>query len=302
VTPLNLGSSGVREEFENPLGRGVRILRRFPLGSLGSLAQEEVPLDRRLDLVRGVGPHTLQKLKAAGYETLVDLARHPRFGPSATRVWAALARRDAQALINFGARDMELLPLFPRREWVVVDIETTGLAQVLPVFLIGVAYAGATHWEVCQYVAEGFEQEGAILWQAAEDLGGRSVCVTYNGKAFDEPFVRARFRFYGLSPLTFRLHVDLLHTCRRRFSDRFPNCRLATIAQGVLGIDRGEDITGDQAPDLYYRFLRDADRQALDLLLEHNAHDLFALTQLLDALWSGDFDWGFGEGEDESVS
>jgi len=102
--------------------------------------------------------------------------------------------------------------------------------------------------------------------------------------------------------LTFRLHVDLLHTCRRRFSTRFPNCRLTTIAQGVLGIDRGEDITGDQAPDLYYRFLRDGDQQALALLLEHNAHDLFALTQLLDALWSGEFDRGIWEREDEGVS
>ncbi len=251
-------------------------------------------MDRRLDLVRGVGPHTFQKLKDAGYETLVDLARHPPVWPRRDEGLGGFgpARRPGSHQL-WSARSGAASPL-PRREWVVVDIETTGLAQVLPVFLIGVAYAGATHWEVCQYVAEGFEQEGAILWQAAEDLERRSVCITYNGKAFDEPFVRARSRFYGLTPLTFRLHVDLLHTCRRRLSTRFPNCRLTTIAQGVLGIDRGEALPETRRP-IYYRFLRDGDQQALALLLEHNAHDLFALTQLLDALWSGEFDRGIWE-------
>lgn len=303
MTPVHRDGARVQEEFENPLGRGLCVRRRFPQGPLGSLAERMTPLARRLDLVRGVGPHTSGKLKKAGYKSLVELARHPRFGQGATRVWTALARRDARALLAAGARDIELLPLFPKDEWVVVDIETTGLARVLPVFLIGVAFASEANWEVRQYIARGFEEEAAILRQVAAELEGRNVCVTYNGKAFDEPFVRARFRLYGLKPLTFRLHVDLLHTCRRRFAVRFPNCRLTTMAGGLLGIDRGEDISGDQAPDLYYRYLRDGDEAALSFLIEHNAADLFALAWLLDAFWAGGPDessrW---REEDESVS
>lgn len=260
--------------------------------------EESEPLDHRLELARGVGPHTRERLAASGYRTLLDLAQHPRFGRAATRVWAALAQRDARALLAAGARDIDLVSLFGRDEMVVVDIETTGLARSLPVFLIGVAVAAGDGWEVRQYLARGFEEEAAILKQVALELEGRQVCVSYNGKAFDEPFVRERFRFYGLRPLRFRLHVDLLHTCRRRFGAVYPNCRLTTMAQGLLGVAREDDIRGEEVPDLYYRYVRDGDEEAIVPVIEHNAADLVALAWLLDAMLPG----SQGEGAREAAA
>ncbi|MFO7318488.1 MAG: ribonuclease H-like domain-containing protein [Clostridia bacterium] len=274
----------VRQEFQNELGRALRLIRVIPEGPRGRHALEAEPLERRLDLVRGVGPRTRERLAQSGYRTLLDLARHPRFGRAATRISAALAKRDARALLAAGARDIELLPLFGRDEVAVVDIETTGLAQTLPVFLVGVALWSAGRWEIRQYFARGFEEEAAVLKQVSLELEGRAVCVSYNGKAFDEPFVRARFRLYGLPPVTFALHVDLLHTCRRRYGAHFPDCRLTTVAGGLLGLVREGDVPGDQVPDLYYRYVRDGDEAAIAPVIEHNAADLTALAWLLDAL------------------
>ena len=72
-----------REEFVNPFGRALCIRRRFPQGPLGRLAERGTPLERRLDLVHGVGSYTRAKLEGLGYASLADLARHPRFGKSA---------------------------------------------------------------------------------------------------------------------------------------------------------------------------------------------------------------------------
>ena len=273
----------IREEFQNDMGGALVLTRRIPEGPRGLHALEEEPLEKRLEFVKGVGPQMRGRLNASGYQTLLDLARHPRFGKGATRVWAALAKRDARALLSAGARDIELMPLFRREETVVVDIETTGLAQSLPVFLIGVAYGARDCWEVRQYLARGFEEEAAILRQVALEMQGRKACVSYNGKAFDEPFVKARFRFHGLSPLVFTLHVDLLHTCRRRFGAMYPNCRLTTMAEGLLGLVRHHDVSGEEVPDLYYRFVRDGDEEAIAPVIEHNAADLKALAWLLDS-------------------
>lgn len=290
-------SGVIREEVSNAYGSALRLRRRVPRGPLGCLAVPSEPLENRLDLVRGVGPQTRERLQAMGYTTLAELARHPRFGKAATGVWAALARRDARKLLGAGARDVDLLPLFRREEAAVVDIETAGLARVLPVFLIGVALpvesgsgrgeAEESGWELRQYLARGFEEEAAILRQVAEEIEDRLVCVSYNGKAFDEPFVRERFRLHGLKPLAFRLHVDLLHACRRRFAAAFPDCRLTTMAKGLLGMEREDDISGAEAPDLYYRYIRDGDEEAIAQVLEHNAADLHALAWLFDAFWAG---------------
>ena len=300
-------SPASKEEFSNPYGQALCLRRRFPQGPLGRLAERGTPLEHRLDLVHGVGPHTRERLEGMGYSSLVELARHPRFGKSATRVWTALARRDARTLLAAGARDVDLIPLFRREEMVVVDIETTGLARVLPVFLIGAAFAEGDVWEVRQYLARSFEEEAAILRQIAEEIGERPVCVSYNGKAFDEPFVKARFRLYGLKPLSFRLHVDLLHACRRRFGAEFPDCRLTTMACGLLGLDRVDDVPGSEVPDLYYRYIRDGDERAITPIIEHNAADLHGLAWLLDAFFAASDedlaeDHADAAGGDQSVS
>jgi len=273
-----------REEFGNAYGSGYCITyrtpryRRRPLGLI-----PDTPLDERLELVRGVGPKVRESLIQEGYRTIAELARHPRFGPSAGRVFAALASRNVPELLRSGAKDVELAGLFGREEFAVIDIETVGLWRVLPLFLVGVAFDLGDEWEIKQYFARSFEEEGAILHEAVHALADRRVCVTYNGKAFDEPFVRARLNMHGVRPLKFRLHIDLLHSCRRVFGHTLPDCRLTTVGGYALDLDRKDDVPGSAVPDLYFQYVRDGDWDLMEPVLRHNAWDLAALCRLLDA-------------------
>jgi len=273
-----------REEFRNPFGSGLCITYRAPREAPRPLGLVPItPLEERLELARGVGPKVRESLAAQGFRTLAQLARHPRYGASAGRAFTALAKRDIPALIGAGARDVELARLFPRSEYAVIDIETAGLWQVLPLFLVGVALDTGDGWETRQFFARSFEEEGAVLHQAVEEIGGRTVCITYNGKAFDEPFVRARMSTWGVRPLKFRLHVDLLHSCRKAFGGALPDCRLGTVARHTLGMTRDDDVPGSAVPDLYYQFVRDGNIEIMEPILRHNALDLAALCRLLDA-------------------
>lgn len=262
-----------REEFANERGKGLLIRSRIEGAPPGAF-DPPVPLDERLDLVRGVGRATAERLRREGYRSLVDLAHHPRYGKEAAKAMAALASRDVRTLSRMGAKDVEMIPLFKVEDAAVVDIETAGLARVLPLFLVGVALRGRDGWEIRQYLARDFSEEAALLRQVELDLGGLAVCVSYNGKAFDEPFVRDRFRLHGLAGLRFRLHVDLLHGCRRLLRGRLGDFRLLTVEAHLFGVVREDDVEGHEVPDLYYRYVQEREEAAILPVLRHNALDL----------------------------
>lgn len=285
------------EEFTNDRGRGLVIRYRLEGAPPGSF-DPPAPLDERLDLVRGVGPATAKRLRREGYRSLADLARHPRFGREAAKAMAAVGSRDVRALARMGARDEEMLPLFRMEDAAVVDIETAGLARVLPVFLIGVALKEVDGWEVRQYFARDFAEEAAILRQVELDLAGLSVCASYNGKAFDEPFVRDRFRLHGLAGLRFRLHVDLLHTCRRLLRGRLCDFRLSTVEAHLFGAAREEDVAGHEVPDLYYRYMQEKEEAIILPVLRHNAIDLRSLAWLFEWTARGPGRWEAGAEEE----
>lgn len=289
-----LGETG-REEFVNERGRGLLIRRRFDPAPPGAFPPF-LPLEVRLDLVRGVGPATAERLRREGYRSLAELAHHSRFGREAAKAMAAVGARDVRALVRMGAREEELIALFDERDAVVVDIETTGLARVLPLFLVGVAVWAPWGWEIRQYLAREFSEEPAVLRQLELDLAGTGVCVSYNGKAFDEPFVRDRFRLHGLLPLRFRLHVDLLHACRRLLRGRLADHRLRTVEAHLFAVERQDDVPSHEVPDLYYRFTQERDEALILPVLRHNALDLRSLAWL--------FEWtarGAGKGRKEGM-
>lgn len=280
-----------REVFQNGLGAGMIVTYRAPRGPLRPRGiVPEGSLDQKLELVGGIGPKIKQRLLDEGISTIAELAQHPRYGRSASRIFAAIAGRDVPALLRAGAKDVELAQLFDRGEHTVIDIESVGLWQVLPLFLIGVGRPTPSGWSIRQYFARSFEEEGAILHQAVSEIAGRKVCITYNGKAFDEPFVRARLGLHGVRPLKFALHVDFLHSCRRACGDVLPNCKLSTVARHMFGMERGDDIPGSEVPDRYFEFVRHGDPSAIEPILRHNALDVLSLCHLVDAEGMGRLD------------
>lgn len=184
------------------------------------------------------------------------------------------------------------LPLaFARREGHVdaaqllfFDTETTGLAggTGTRAFMIGAADWHDGGLRVRQLLMANMAAEAAMLRTFASWLAPATVLASYNGRSYDAPLLRTRYRLARLpDPLHGLDHLDLLHPARRRWRGRWENCRLATIEREALRILREDDLPGSQAPAAWLAYLRGGDAVDLRRVAEHNRQDVATLAQLL---------------------
>ena len=161
-----------------------------------------------------------------------------------------------------------------------VDTETTGLGAGAGVyaFLVGVGTfeiwpppvdaaprprpLAPTHFVVRQFFMRHPGEEAALLAAVAEVVGRCRLMVTFDGRGFDLPLLRARYRQNRpLLPAPHRSvelfeedrpHLDLLLPARRLWRRRLQSCRLIHLEQQILGIQRTEeDVSGALIPQLY---------------------------------------------------
>lgn len=163
---------------------------------------------------------------------------------------------------------------------VFLDIETGGFAGT-PVFLIGVVLPDKRPLRVRQYLARDYPEEAAILHTVKELAATRDTWVTFNGRSFDEPFLRDRATLHRLHIPATRIHVDLLHTARRLWRADLPNCKLTTLEEHILGRPRVGDVPSADVPDLFHHFVRTGNATPLRPVLEHNQLDLISCVELL---------------------
>lgn len=164
-----------------------------------------------------------------------------------------------------------------------VDTETTGLAGGTGTiaFLVGMAYfEGASVVLEQLLVSEPGDEAPALarFAAAAEASGG---FVTYNGKSFDLPLLRARYALNRLAPLPARPHLDLVHVARRLHGRRLGRCSLRSVEGSVLGFERSSSITSAEVVGRYRAFLRTGEGALLDDVAEHNAFDVLSLVALV---------------------
>lgn len=167
---------------------------------------------------------------------------------------------------------------------IVLDIETGGFSGT-PVFLIGVVALHLRPVAIVQWLARDYPEEAAVL-AALGEFAGDAVprWVTFNGRAFDEPFLRDRAVVHRV-PMRWPLqHVDLLPLARKRWRGTLPDCKLATLEREVLRRTRVGDIPGSDVPDLFHHFVRTGNARPLAGVLEHNRLDLLASAELLKHL------------------
>jgi uncharacterized protein YprB with RNaseH-like and TPR domain len=193
------------------------------------------------------------------------------FGPCyVVRSQAGLAAESAR----------EALRCLDRTDGAFLDIETLGLSS-MPVFLIGVLRCGPEEAELVQYLARDFPEEAPILARAESVLRAASVLFTYNGAAFDLPYLQERAVYHAVDWQLGGEHVDLLKPARRRFRGRFPDCRLQTLESRLCGRMREADIPGAQIPKRYEEFARTQDARLLQAIVEHNRLDLLTLAEIV---------------------
>ena len=197
------------------------------------------------------------------------------------------------------AQDPALKALEPARA-AFIDTETTSLATDTSTytFMIGIgtyelrdARAGCGAEElvsgpafvVRQFFMRNPAEERGQLHLVEEALGPCTGLVTFNGRAFDLPLLQNRFTLACMPmPLAGAPHLDLLPPARRIWRVRLASCRLASLEQQVLGLQRSaEDVPSWLIPEVY----RDYCRTGLvsDLLVRvfyHNLADVCAMPLL----------------------
>lgn len=174
-----------------------------------------------------------------------------------------------------------------RERLVCFDTETTGLAGGVGTraFMIGVLQWRGASLLVRQLYLTTMAGELAMLRTFASWLCADSVFISYNGRSYDAPLLKGRYRLNRLPcPFADREHVDLLYPTRRAWRGVWENCRLATIERNLLGIVRDDDLPGSEAPAAWLAFLRGHSATNLRQVIAHNDQDVVTLAALLDRL------------------
>lgn len=165
----------------------------------------------------------------------------------------------------------------------ILDIETTGLSSKYSwIYLIGLAYYDTKdkEWFIEQLFAEDSSEENKILSALLPYLNARSLVVTYNGDAFDLPFIKARMDKHSISmaPIESLDLYKLLKSNNIYFT--FPNLKLKTVEES-LGIIREDQYTGKECIDFYKEFTKTGSTDLKEIVLRHNHDDLSSMPGLL---------------------
>jgi uncharacterized protein YprB with RNaseH-like and TPR domain len=172
------------------------------------------------------------------------------------------------------------------------DTETTGLAggTGTRAFMIGAAdfhrHPGlGDGLRVRQLLIATMAAEADMLRVFADWLSSSTVLASYNGRCYDAPLLKTRYRLARQpDPLRDLPHVDLLFPSRRRWRGRWENCRLATIEREALGVLRDDDLPGSQAPAAWLQYLRGGSSSLLGRVAAHNHQDVVTLALLMTKL------------------
>jgi uncharacterized protein YprB with RNaseH-like and TPR domain len=173
------------------------------------------------------------------------------------------------------------------RRQVYFDTETTGLSggSGTLAFLTGFAVVEHHSLRVTQYLITRYGAESAMYEEVTDLLGIDDRLVSYNGKCFDVPLMNTRYRMCGMRPFMDDLpHLDLLYPVRRLFSDGWPDCRLLTLEQRLLGLSRTNDLPGSQAPAAWFDLLATGRTARLERVVAHNLQDILSLAMVHSVL------------------
>jgi uncharacterized protein len=202
---------------------------------------------------------------------------------------AALLHVEPGVLAAAG-RDGALAALDPARA-AFIDTETTGLTPDTGTytFLIGVGtfeWPGETDrghpdtFVVRQFFMRHPGEERAQLHLLEEALAPRTGIVSFNGRGFDLPMLQNRFILARRPFPWIRLpHLDLLPASRRVWRGRLESCRLSSLEEHILGVQRTEeDVPGYLIPDIYRQYYLSG--VVTDMLVRVFYHNLIDITSM----------------------
>jgi uncharacterized protein YprB with RNaseH-like and TPR domain len=154
-----------------------------------------------------------------------------------------------------------------------LDIETTGFSShYCDLTVVGVAVLRANQQRFGQLFGGQINADNVLgLLEGADEI------YTYNGSRFDLPFIKGAL---GLDLRKQFAHTDLMYSCWRK--DLKGGLKAVEVR---LGIERRlADMNGFMAVRLWWDYVNNNDREALQRLLEYNREDVLNLHVLRERL------------------
>jgi len=150
-----------------------------------------------------------------------------------------------------------------------LDIETTGLSRhFADLTVVGIALEKGGKCQVVQLIEDDLYEEKLL-----DNLEGVDEIYTYNGSRFDLPFIKASL---GLDLNKCFRHTDLMYDCwRHKLKGGLK------VVETLLGIERNlTGVDGYIAVRLWFDYVNNNNKQALQTLLEYNREDVVNLRVL----------------------
>ncbi len=149
------------------------------------------------------------------------------------------------------------------------------------VWLAGTARFIDGTFVVTQRLAATWEAERELLVAVAEELRGARELVSFSGKSFDVPVLRARTKSEQVELKLPARHFDLYRIAGKLFPrGHFGDQKLQTFERELLRFVRDDDLPGSAMP-LAWQSLEESGGEALrGAVLRHNLLDVLALPAL----------------------
>lgn len=228
----------------------------------------------------GIGPRKEQQLWRSGITSWDEFERSREqqlslFGGNSSVVNLTQSSRIAleQRDLAFFAKRLTTAELyriafaFPE-ETLFLDIETTGLSK----YYNKTTLAGWSIGDSYHFWLRGTDEQPLL-----RALAAARIVVTFNGTMFDLPFLHNEFPDVQFPPI----HIDLRYAARR--IGWLGGQKTVEAQLGIVRTEKIRAVRGEEAPLLWYRYIR-GEAKALQKLLEYNHADIRGMRRILDAV------------------
>lgn len=169
---------------------------------------------------------------------------------------------------------------------VYFDIETTGFDKEKDhIILISAGvYKDMYTFSIKQYFCENLEEETQILKGFKEFLTDFDIWCSYNGIAFDEPFIKQRMSLNNIIFDPPSEHIDLYRMIRPYYKQLgMERCNLKSVERHI-GVERQDKIDGGMSVELYYEYLDTRNEEIMKTILLHNYEDVLHLPLIFNLI------------------
>lgn len=184
----------------------------------------------------------------------------------------------------FSNLDEELIKYYHLNDLVFFDIEATGFYERKDwVFAISF-YTLVDGYGVGEtLICESINDEKKLIEHFIKNINGKILC-SYNGKAFDEPFLKKRASIYRIPfPMVIR-HKDLYRELRPYQNGLKLKSLSLKELEKVLSINREEEISAMDCVYLYRDYLEEPSDKILNKIINYNFNDVKSLPHIFNLL------------------